>query len=94
MWPNRATARSELIEEYLKVGLGDKLVDQLVDGGLIRTLPELYKLGVAKLTELERLGEKSAANLMAGLEKSKTTTFARFLYALGIRQVGARSQRR
>ncbi len=69
-------------------GLGDKLVDQLVDGGLIRTLPELYKLGVAKLTELERLGEKSAANLMAGLEKSKTTTFARFLYALGIRQVG------
>ena len=69
-------------------GLGDKLVDQLVDGGLIRTLPELYKLGVAKLTELERLGEKSAANLMAGLEKSKKTTFARFLYALGIRQVG------
>ncbi len=69
-------------------GLGDKLVDQLVDGGLIRTLPELYKLGVAKLAALERLGEKSAANLVAGLEKSKATTFARFLYALGIRQVG------
>ncbi|RVU47085.1 NAD-dependent DNA ligase LigA [Rubrivivax rivuli] len=69
-------------------GLGDKLVDQLVDGGLIRTLPELYKLGVAKLAALERFGEKSAANLVAGLEKSKTTTFARFLYALGIRQVG------
>ena len=69
-------------------GLGDKLVDQLVDGGLIRTLPELYKLGVAKLIELERLGEKSAANLVAGLEKSKQTTFARFLYALGIRHVG------
>jgi DNA ligase (NAD+) len=69
-------------------GLGDKLVDQLVDGGLIRTLPELYKLGVAKLVELERLGEKSAANLVAGLEKSKATTFARFLYALGIRHVG------
>ena len=69
-------------------GLGDKLVDQLVDGGLIRTLPELYKLGVTKLIELERLGEKSAANLVAGLEKSKKTTFARFLYALGIRQVG------
>ncbi|KPF48249.1 aromatic ring-opening dioxygenase LigA [beta proteobacterium AAP121] len=69
-------------------GLGDKLVDQLVDGGLIRTLPELYKLGVAKLAALERFGEKSAANLLDGLEKSKSTTFARFLYALGIRQVG------
>ncbi len=69
-------------------GLGDKLVDQLVDGGLIRTLPELYTLGVAKLSALERMAEKSAANLVAGLEKSKQTTLARFLYALGIRQVG------
>ncbi len=69
-------------------GLGDKLVDQLVDGGLIRTLPELYKLGVAKLSELDRMAEKSAANLVAALEKSKQTTLARFLYALGIRQVG------
>ncbi|WP_127996607.1 NAD-dependent DNA ligase LigA [Piscinibacter defluvii] len=69
-------------------GLGDKLVDQLVDGGLIRTLPELYKLGVAKLAALDRMAEKSAANLVAALEKSKQTTLARFLYALGIRQVG------
>jgi DNA ligase (NAD+) len=69
-------------------GLGDKLVDQLVDGGLIRTLPELYRLGVAKLAELDRMAEKSAANLVAALEKSKHTTLARFLYALGIRQVG------
>ncbi|MBL8317943.1 MAG: NAD-dependent DNA ligase LigA [Burkholderiaceae bacterium] len=69
-------------------GLGDKLVDQLVDGGLIRTLPELYRLGVAKLAALERMAEKSAANLVAALEKSKGTTLARFLYALGIRQVG------
>ena len=69
-------------------GLGDKLVDQLVDGGLIRTLPELYRLGVAKLAALERMAEKSAANLVAALEKSKRTTLARFLYALGIRQVG------
>ncbi len=69
-------------------GLGDKLVDQLVDGGLIRTLPELYKLGVAKLVALERMAEKSAANIVAGLEKSKQTTLARFLYALGIRHVG------
>jgi DNA ligase (NAD+) len=69
-------------------GLGDKLVDQLVDAGIIRTLPELYKLGVAKLAALDRMAEKSAANLVAALEKSKATTLARFLYALGIRQVG------
>jgi DNA ligase (NAD+) len=69
-------------------GLGDKLVDQLVDGGLVRTLPELYTLGVAKLSALERMAEKSAANLQAALEASKQTTLARFLYALGIRQVG------
>ncbi|MBS0445712.1 MAG: NAD-dependent DNA ligase LigA [Proteobacteria bacterium] len=69
-------------------GLGDKLVDQLVDTGVIRTLPELYKLGVAKLHELERVGEKSAANLLANLEKSKQTTLARFLYGLGIRHIG------
>ena len=73
-------------------GLGDKLVDQLVDSGLIRTLPELYTLVTeerrAKLGALERMAEKSAANLLAGLEKSKTTTLARFLYALGLRHVG------
>lgn len=69
-------------------GLGDKIVDQLVDSGLIRTLPELYKLGVAKLNELDRMGEKSAQNLLANIEKSKKTTLARFLYALGIRHVG------
>jgi DNA ligase (NAD+) len=69
-------------------GLGDKLVDQLVDSGLIRTLPELYTLGVAKLSALDRMGEKSAANLVAGLAKSRQATLPRFLYALGIRQVG------
>jgi len=69
-------------------GLGDKLVDQLVDSGIIRTLPELYTLGIAKLSALERMAEKSAANLVAGLEKSKTTTLGRFLYALGVRHVG------
>ncbi|HMX10186.1 MAG TPA: NAD-dependent DNA ligase LigA, partial [Burkholderiaceae bacterium] len=69
-------------------GLGDKLVDQLVDAGIIRTLPELYKLGVLKLMALERMGEKSAANLVAALEKSKQTTLARFLFSLGIRHVG------
>ena len=69
-------------------GLGDKLVDQLVDAGIVRTLPELYTLGLAKLAALDRMGEKSAANLLAGLEKSKRTTLARFLYGLGIRHVG------
>jgi len=69
-------------------GLGDKLVDQLVDAGLIRTLPELYTLGVAKLSALDRMGEKSAANLVAGLHKSRQATLPRFLFALGIRQVG------
>jgi DNA ligase (NAD+) len=69
-------------------GLGDKLVDQLVDSGLIRTLPELYKLGIAKLSALERMADKSAKNLVDGLEKSKDTTLGRFLFALGIRHVG------
>jgi len=69
-------------------GLGDKLVDQLVDAGLIRTLPELYTLGLAKLCVLDRMGEKSAQNLLVGLQQSKQTTLARFLYALGIRHVG------
>jgi len=69
-------------------GLGDKLVDQLVDGGIVRTLPELYTLGVAKLSVLERMAQKSAANLVEALEQSKQTTLARFLYGLGIRQVG------
>ena len=69
-------------------GLGERLVDQLIDGGLARTLPELYRLGVAQLAVLERMADKSAANLVAGLEKSKRTTLARFLYALGIRHVG------
>ncbi len=69
-------------------GLGEKLVDQLVDGGLIRTLPQLYTLGVAKLAALDRMADKSAQNLVSALEKSKKTTLARFLFALGIRHVG------
>ena len=74
-------------------GLGDKLVDQLVDGGLVRTLPELYTLGVAKLAVLDRMAERSAANLVAALEHSKRTTLARFTYALGIRHVGEATAR-
>ncbi len=69
-------------------GLGEKLVDQLVDGGLIRTLPELYKLGVARLAALDRMADKSAQNIVAALEKSKQTTLPRFLFGLGIRHVG------
>ena len=69
-------------------GLGDKRVDQLVDSGLARSLPELYTLDLAKLAALDRMGDKSAVNLVAGLEKSKQATLGRFLFALGIRQVG------
>ena len=69
-------------------GLGDKLVDQLVDGGLVRALPDLYKLGVMKLAALDRMADKSAQNIVAALEKSKQTTLPRFLFGLGIRHVG------
>ncbi len=69
-------------------GLGDKLADQLVDAGLVRTPAGLYTLGLAKLAALERMAEKSAANVRAAIEKSKHTTLGRFIYALGIRNVG------
>jgi DNA ligase (NAD+) len=74
-------------------GLGDKLVDQLVDGGIVHTPADLYKLGLAKLAALERMADKSAANVMAAIEKSKATTLARFIYALGIRHVGEATAR-
>ena len=69
-------------------GLGDKLVEQLSDQGLIHDVADLFKLTQAQLAGLERMGDKSAANLIAALEKSKQTTLAKFLYALGIREVG------
>ena len=69
-------------------GLGEKLVDQLVESNTIRTLPDLYRLGLVALLELERMAEKSAQNVLAALEKSKHTTLPRFLFALGIRHVG------
>ncbi|MEO6278166.1 NAD-dependent DNA ligase LigA [Roseateles sp.] len=73
-------------------GLGDKLVEQLIDAGIVHGLPDLYKLaeleGRAKLAALDRMAEKSAQNIVDALEKSKTPTLARFLFALGIRQVG------
>ncbi len=69
-------------------GLGDKLVEQLVDANLIRTLPDLYKLGFTTLAGLERMADKSAKNLVDALEASKKTTLPRFLFGLGIRHVG------
>ncbi|MGE0430233.1 MAG: NAD-dependent DNA ligase LigA [Hydrogenophaga sp.] len=69
-------------------GLGEKLVEQLVDTGVVRTLPDLYRLGLTSLLALERMAEKSAQNILAALEKSKRTTLPRFLFGLGIRHVG------
>jgi DNA ligase (NAD+) len=69
-------------------GLGDKLVDQLVDSGVVKTLPDLYRLGLTALASLERMADKSAQNIVDALETSKQTTLPRFLYGLGIRHVG------
>ncbi|MEW5888067.1 MAG: NAD-dependent DNA ligase LigA [Pseudomonadota bacterium] len=74
-------------------GLGDKLVEQLVDHHLVHNPADLYKLGPAVLAGLERMGEKSAGNLLAAIEQSKKTTLARFIYALGIRNVGEATAR-
>ena len=69
-------------------GLGNKLVDQLVEKGLVATASDLFQLSVAALAGLERMAEKSAVNLVAALDKSKATTLERFIFALGIREVG------
>jgi DNA ligase (NAD+) len=69
-------------------GLGEKLVDQLVDAGIIHTLPDLYRLGLSALANLDRMAEKSAQNIVDALQKSKQTTLPRFLFGLGIRHVG------
>ncbi|MCX7599219.1 MAG: NAD-dependent DNA ligase LigA, partial [Armatimonadetes bacterium] len=69
-------------------GLGEKLVEQLVDRGLVKRLPDLYDLTVEQLAALERMGPKSAQNLVSALQASKKTTLPRFLYALGIPHVG------
>ncbi len=69
-------------------GLGEKLVDQLVDQGMVRTPADIYGLNLEQVAALERMAEKSAANLLSAIEQSKHTTLARFIYALGIRNVG------
>jgi DNA ligase (NAD+) len=74
-------------------GLGEKIVDQLVDREIVHTPADLYRLGLTGLAELERMGEKSAAKLLAAIERSKQTTLERFIYALGIRNVGEATAR-
>lgn len=69
-------------------GMGDKIIDQLVEKEYVHTPADLFRLTAGKLTGLDRMGPKSAQNVVSALEKSKETTFARFLYALGIREVG------
>ena len=89
-----AAQRKEGIKHYASrkamdiEGLGDKLVEQMVDQGLIDSVADLYQLPLEVIANLERMAEKSAQNLLDALEHSKTTTLARFIYALGIREVG------
>jgi DNA ligase (NAD+) len=74
-------------------GLGERIVDQLVDKGLVHAPADLYKLPVEQLADLDRMAEKSAANLIAELERSRDTTLERLIYALGIRNVGETTAR-
>ena len=89
-----AAQRKEAIKHYASrkaldiEGLGSKLVEQLVEQGLIDSIADLYHLSLEQLAGLERMAEKSARNLLEALEQSKQTTLARFIYALGIREVG------
>ena len=69
-------------------GLGDQLVDQMVERNVVTTAADLYRLGLGSLATMERMADKSAANVLKAIEKSKSTTLARFIYALGIRHVG------
>ncbi len=79
----------DVIPEVVSIeGLGERLVDQLVDLEIVRTPADLYRLGAAALAELERMGEKSAQNIVAAVEKSKSPPLARFIFALGIPGVG------
>ncbi len=89
-----AAQRKEAIKHYASrkamdiEGLGDKLVEQMVEQGLIESIADLYHLGLEQVAGLERMAEKSARNLLAALEETRTTSLARFIYALGIREVG------
>jgi DNA ligase (NAD+) len=89
-----AAQRGQLIRHFAArramdiEGLGERLIDQLIEKELVTTPADIYKLDVKTFADLERMGEKSAQNLVDGIEKSKATTLARFLYALGIPDVG------
>jgi DNA ligase (NAD+) len=83
-----ASRRAQDIE-----GLGEKLVVQLVDAGLVRTPADLYRIDLPTLAALERMGEKSAANVVGAIAASRETTLQRFIYALGIRHVGEATAR-
>jgi len=74
-------------------GLGEKLIEQLVDRGLIHDITDLYKLDLSTLSSLERMGKKSSENLLRQIEESKNRSFARLIFALGIRYVGIRGAR-
>jgi DNA ligase (NAD+) len=74
-------------------GLGEKLIDQLVDTGRVRTPADIYALEASDLATLERMAERSAANVIAAIEGSRATTLARFIFALGIRHVGEATAR-
>ena len=94
-----AAQRKEAIKHFVSRkaldidGIGDKLVEQLVDEKLISSIPDLYDLTIEKVSVLERMGAKSAENLLAGLAASKSTTLERFVYGLGIREVGEATAR-
>lgn len=94
-----AAQRKEAIKHFASrkamnvEGLGDKLVEQLVDLDLLKSLADIYKLDLQTLANLDRMGEKSAENILEALEKSKQTTLPKFIYALGIREVGESTAR-
>jgi DNA ligase (NAD+) len=94
-----AAQRKEAIKHFASrramdiEGLGDKLVDQVVDRGLVHDPADLYRLDVEQWAGLERMGQRSAENLLAALDQSRETTLARFIYALGIREVGEATAR-
>ncbi|MEI7346943.1 NAD-dependent DNA ligase LigA [Dickeya chrysanthemi] len=89
-----AAQRKEALKHFVSrraldvEGMGDKIIDQLVEKEYVKTPADLFRLDIGILTRLERMGPKSAQNLVNALNKAKSTTFARFLYALGIRDVG------
>jgi len=89
-----AAQRKEAIKHYASrkamdiEGLGDKLVEQMVDQGMIESVADLYRLQLEQVAGLERMAEKSARNLLQALDKSRMTSLARFIYAVGIREVG------